>query len=545
MTNKEKLKAQLDALRQSFIEQLPKRLDTLESHLQKWCQTWDESARVEFHRAVHSLVGAGATFGCEALSNVTRTLEQQLVSVDLARDLDVVEAMLQQVRVAIQQVGQEVDCEDFELPAAAVPRTSRCGRVVYLLEDAEKSGENLAIKLEHFGYKIDLFVSASDLTAATRIQRPAAIIAEIVLLEGGVAGIDVIKAINAEQAESIPTIFISDCCDFEVRLESIRAGGRAYFKKPLSIEPLVDMLDELTTIEEVQSYRILIVDDSRSQATYYASLLGQAGMETELVTDPQQVLEAIKAFSPELVLMDMYMPYCSGVELALMIRQQPAYLGLPIVFLSAETDRNIQLDAMSMGGDDFLLKPIKPINLIKSVSIRAERYRGLGLRMSEDSLTGLLNHRRVMEALTQEVARISRHGGCASFAMLDIDHFKWVNDHHGHAMGDRVIKSLARLLKQRLRNIDVIGRYGGDEFAVIMPETPLAVAVRVMDEVRQGFAELLHHAGGQDISVTLSGGLAAAPAIGDVDKLRETADQMLCQAKYKGRNQVVTVDTPD
>jgi len=545
VVDKDKLKAQIEALRQNFIEQLPKRLDALESGLQSWRQTLDESALTEFHRTAHSLTGAGATFGCEALSSVARTLEQQLVSTGLARDLDMVEALLQQVRLAMQQAGQEQDKEELELTVAAVPLKPVGRRVVYLLEDEEENRKNLAVQLEHFGYKAVLFATGSELVTATRKQRPAAIIADIVLVEGGMAGIDVVKAINAEQSESIPTIFISARGDFEARLESVRAGGRAYFKKPLSIESLVDMVDELTSVEEVQPYRILIVDDSESQALYYASLLGQVGMETEVVTDPEKVLDAIKDFSPELVLMDMYMPYCSGVELAAVIRQQPAYLGLPIVFLSAETDRSIQLDAMSTGGDDFLSKPIKPVNLIKSVSIRAERYRGLGSRMSQDSLTGLLNHRRVMEALTQEVARIARHGGCASFAMLDIDHFKLVNDNHGHAVGDRVIKSLARLLKQRLRNTDVIGRYGGEEFAVIMPETPLAAAVKVMDEIRQGFAELLHHAGEQNITVTLSVGVAAAPVISDVGELRETADQMLYKAKHNGRNQVIAADAPD
>ena len=545
MVDKDKLKAQLEALRKNFIEQLPKRLDALENGLQRWRQSLDEVELAEFHRTAHSLTGAGATFGCEELSCVARKLEQQLVSTELARELDVVETLLQQVRQAMQQAGREQVKQEFETPLVTVPQGSPGGRVVYLLEDEEESRKNLAVQLGHFGYKTELFASASELATATRKQRPAAIIADIVLVEGGLAGIDVVKVINAEQAVQVPVIFISARDDFEARLESVRAGGRAYFKKPLSIESLVDMVDELTSVEEVQPYRILIVDDSESQALYYAGLLGQAGMEIEVVTEPEKVMDAIKEFSPELVLMDMYMPYCSGVELAAVIRQQPSYLGLPIVFLSAETDRSIQLDAMSTGGDDFLSKPIKPVNLIKSVSIRAERYRGLGSRMSQDSLTGLLNHRRIMEALSREMARVQRHGGSLSFAMLDIDHFKLVNDNHGHAVGDRVIKGLARLLKQRLRNTDHIGRYGGEEFAVIMPETSLAKAVKVMNEVRQSFAELLHSAGEQTITVTLSAGVAAAPAISNAAELRETADQMLYQAKHKGRNQVVAVDASE
>ncbi len=540
--DKDKLKAQLEALRQNFIAQLPERLTALESALQSWRQGLGEAELVEFHRAAHSLTGAGATFGCDELSKVARALEQQLVSSELARELDVIETLLERVRVAMQGAGQaQVDYE-LELPAV-VPLQSQGQRVVFLLEDEAESRKNLVVQLEHFGYKAELFARTSELVTAIRKQRPAAIVVNVVLLEGDLAGIDVVKAINAEQNDPIPTIFISPRDDMEARLGAVRAGGRAYFKKPLSIESLVDMVDELTSVEKVQPFRILVVDDSKSQALYYASLLGQAGMETEVITDPKKVPDAIKEYSPELVLMDMYMPYCSGVELAAVIRQQPSYLGLPIVFLSAETDRSIQLEAMSTGGDDFLSKPIKPANLIKSISIRAERYRALRSRMSQDSLTGLLNHRRIMEALSREVAKVKRHGGVLSFAMLDIDLFKQVNDNYGHAVGDRVIKSLARLLKQRLRNTDIIGRYGGEEFAVIMPETPLAAATMVMNEVRRRFAGLLHHAGEQDITVTLSVGLAAAPAISDVGELREAADQMLYQAKHDGRNQVVAVAT--
>lgn len=540
MADDKNLQRQLAALRQNFLDNLPTRLAALETALAQWRRSGDEDALAEFHRSAHSLTGAGATFGCQALSTTARALEQQLQKADPARDLATIEGLLDEVRQAIAEAAEGEYLAPELPPAVHFPLVKHDERVVYIYEEQAAESRSLAAQLEHFGYVTRVFDSPLALKQAVASSRPAAVIVEITLGAGGLAGIDVVKSINKGREEPIPAIFISAHGDFEARLEAVRAGGRAYFKKPLSIESLVDIVDELTSVEERQPYHILIVDDSCSQAQFYASVLQQAGMKTVVVCDALEVLETIREHSPELVLMDMYMPYCSGVELAAVIRQQPAFLGLPIVFLSAETDRHAQLQAMSLGGDDFLTKPIQPADLIASVTIRAERYRLLRSRMSQDSLTGLLNHRRLMESLNNEMSRVERHGGELAFVMLDIDHFKQVNDRYGHAVGDRVIKSLARLLKQRLRSTDIIGRYGGEEFAVVMPQTSMGAALQVVDEIRQHFAGLGHRAGEAAFQVTLSGGIATCPPLTEVGQLREAADRRLYQAKRKGRNQIVS-----
>ena len=533
----DKLKTQLEALRLSFIHQLPQRLAALDAGLAAWRLDLNEADRAELHRLAHSLTGAGATFGCDELSAVARELERQLASPELAKQLDVLEQRLDQVRHAMQGVGPGVAMA-AEAPLTLMP-AAVSGRMVYILEDEDDRRQNLALQLEHFGYETVLFAAPGALLAAAQQTPPSLMIADIMLDEGRQAGIDVVKAVNAALDEPVPTIFVSSRTDFEARLEAVRAGGCAYFNKPLSVESLIDMMDELTALERLQPFRVLVVDDSESQALFYANLLRQAGMETQIVNDPMQVLDVINEYPPELVLMDLYMPVCSGVELAAVIRQQPAFLGLPIVFLSAETDRNVQLEAMRLGGDDFLTKPIKPSELVASVSIRAERYRLISSRMSQDSLTGLLNHRRLMEGLHDEMARAKRHGDKVSFVMLDIDHFKQVNDNYGHAAGDRVIKSLARLMKQRLRSTDIVGRYGGEEFAIVLPKTSAEEVVPVVEEIRSHFAALEHHSGEQRFTVTLSGGIATFPPTASTGELREAADQMLYQAKREGRNRII------
>ena len=158
--------------------------------------------------------------------------------------------------------------------------------------------------------------------------------------------------------------------------------------------------------------------------------------------------------------------------------------------------------------------------------------------MVRDSLTGLYNHTHTLQLLEDARYRAQRDGQPLSFAMLDIDFFKKVNDNYGHPMGDRVIKSLALFLKQRLRKSDLIGRYGGEEFAVVMPNTDAKTAAHVLDEVRRRFAEIHYPAQPQDLSCTFSAGIAELSSDLDSKNLSKQADEALYVAKHGGRNRV-------
>jgi diguanylate cyclase (GGDEF)-like protein len=212
---------------------------------------------------------------------------------------------------------------------------------------------------------------------------------------------------------------------------------------------------------------------------------------------------------------------------------------VPIIYLSAEDDVDKQLDAMSEGGDDFLTKPIQPRHLITTVRQRAARARSLHARMVRDSLTGLYNHTHILQLLDDARARALRNEQPLSFAMLDIDFFKKVNDTYGHPMGDRVIKSLAMFLKQRLRKSDYIGRYGGEEFAIVLPDTDAATALTVIEDIRQRFAEILHPAQPLDLSCTFSCGIAELQGREDGRSLAKNADLALYSAKHAGRNRSI------
>ena len=265
-------------------------------------------------------------------------------------------------------------------------------------------------------------------------------------------------------------------------------------------------------------------------------------MVVKAVNNPFNVIDALLEFTPDLILIDLYMPECNGTDLAKVIRQLDAYVSIPIVFLSAENDLDKQLFAMGLGGDDFLTKPIQPQHLISSVTSRIRRSLMLRSFMVRDSLTGLLNHTAIKDLLNGEVAGAIRQKKHMSFAMIDIDNFKQINDSHGHPAGDRVIKSLSRLLNQRLRSSDLVGRYGGEEFAVVLVDADRMTAMKVLDNIREDFSQLRHLADDKEFTVTFSCGIADVSQFPNTAKLSDAADKALYKAKHAGRNQVMLAD---
>jgi len=263
-----------------------------------------------------------------------------------------------------------------------------------------------------------------------------------------------------------------------------------------------------------------------------------------MLQSPQDIMQEIAAFRPELVLMDLHMPDFSGSDLAGVIRQHDQYANLPIVYLSAETDIQQQVEAMVRGADDFLTKPISDLQLVATARARITRSRQLEEKINKDSLTGLLKHASIKEAVGLEVQHSRRTAKPVTLAMLDIDHFKTVNDNYGHTMGDVVIAAVATLLRQRLRQSDILGRYGGEEFVVVLPECELENAGLLLDEIRQRFSSLHYSHEGQDFSCTISIGLACSTQYPESSgaELLVAADEALYKARHGGRNQVQQAD---
>jgi DNA-binding response OmpR family regulator len=245
--------------------------------------------------------------------------------------------------------------------------------LVYIFNAERDNGQQLADTLELYSHEAIAFSNLEEFRSAIVVRRPQAAVVDIDSDEGRRAK----QALGARVAATFPVIFTSFEDNFDERLAAVREGAEGYFIKPLDVGALSACLDEKIAKNEVHAYRVLIVDDDENLAAYYEAVLASAGMHARVVASPSTVLEVMKKFKPELVLVDIYMPVCTGVELAKLIRQNNQHLDIPIVFLSRETDHGRQNKAIETGADDFLTKPIEPEDLINAVSNRAERYRSL------------------------------------------------------------------------------------------------------------------------------------------------------------------------
>lgn len=418
-------------------------------------------------------------------------------------------------------------------------------RRIILVDRDPAQLHDLVVQLNSFGYLAEPVSALGDLPLAldaepeTPAGRPLALVVDLIKPDGGPVTAADMAAIKPDGRALPPVIFNCERSDLPARLLSVRAGGHSYLTRPIDVARLVDLLDDLVSGPAEEPFRVLVVDDSPLLAAYLTSILTRAGIEVRATTDPFQVLPLIAEFQPELLLADLQMPDVSGPELATVIRQQPAYVSMPIIFLSGESDQGVQLAAIKGGGDDFLTKPIAPEYLVAALTSRLERARALRRQLTNDGLTGLLNHTAMADRLKLEVERAQRCNTPLAVAMVDLDHFKLVNDSYGHAAGDRVLKNLARMLQQRLRRSDHIGRYGGEEFMLILVGADGPAAGRVLDELREQFAQLIHQHDHANWSSTFSAGVAAFPSYTDPAGLLKSADAALYQAKRSGRNRIV------
>jgi diguanylate cyclase (GGDEF)-like protein len=540
--------AKLKKIREAYIKQLPSQLEGIRASYSEFVQGEKGKESLEdLHRRIHTLKGACASFRLSMLSAAAAAgehLAKEAMQAETAPDRH----WHQKMQEHLDRMGNEIssidstqgmDLQIQELAIAAEATTERERKLVYLCEDDSYQRMTLATQIGCFGFEILSFGEPEQLINAVNSAPPDVIVMDMIFPGKPLGGSDIMQTIQSGREIPVPTIFISSQGSLPTRLSAVRAGSSAYFVKPVNMTELCSTLSLLTSAVKPEPYRIMIVDDDPALAEYHALILQETGMITMTVNDPLQVMSPLYEFKPDLILMDMYMPGCNGMELAKAIRQIGSYLSIPIVYLSSETDTDKQFQAMQIGGDEFLTKPIKPQHLISSVAVRAERMKTIRSYMVQDSLTGLFNHTATKEYLDTAIAQAQSKQQDICFALIDLDNFKLVNDTHGDPIGDRVLIALGRFFKQRARKNDIVGRFGGDEFAVILPGCIISEAVAVLNELRESFAAVSFQAKDETFSCTFSCGVAPLSLYGDATALNSVAEEALYAAKKEGRNRVV------
>jgi two-component system cell cycle response regulator len=304
------------------------------------------------------------------------------------------------------------------------------------------------------------------------------------------------------------------------------------------------------------SNSVLIIDDSVTVREQIIQILESFNLFSHYY-EAEDGLEGFKKLLSsrvDLILCDLEMPRIDGFKFLSMLKSRPDLQDIPVLILTGIYDRDRKIKGLEQGASDYITKPFDPGELVARVKVHLKlknlqddlkRSNGLLLELSNtDHLTGLFNRRYMMEALGKEVKRSTRKGGNLSFILLDIDHFKLVNDTYGHLQGDAVLQKVSRSLLKELRSYDYAARYGGEEFVAILPDSTLKEAVFVAERIRLSIQDAEFSAELAGLKLTVSLGVACFPVEGvsTVDGFIKLADDALYRAKNNGRNRVEFYD---
>jgi two-component system cell cycle response regulator len=294
--------------------------------------------------------------------------------------------------------------------------------------------------------------------------------------------------------------------------------------------------------------KILVVDDDVDNRILVSKALTWEGYTVDSACSGEEALEKLADQIPHLVLLDVNMPGISGLETLRRLRGNPDYVSVMLVTAQSGTEDVIRgLDA---GADDYIRKPFHPTELLARVRAQLRikdlndqlklANRRLQDLVDHDDLTGLFNMRHLYEKLEMELARGRRFSRPVGVVMMDMDHFKQVNDHHDHLFGSHVLAEVGKLIRENIRQVDFAARYGGDEFLIVLCETSLEGAQRFAERLRSVIANYEFTSDGHSMKLTASLGLAVTHGDSQVDArtLVRAADHALYEAKTAGKNRV-------
>jgi len=297
---------------------------------------------------------------------------------------------------------------------------------------------------------------------------------------------------------------------------------------------------------------ILVVDDSDAIRNNIRAILTESGL-AECCIEARSGLEALKILIDQrvdLVICDLVMPEFDGYKFLDLKAQRPALREIPVLMLTSKEDVTLKIKALEQGASDYVVKPFDEGELLARVKVHlklkflqdelVKRNAELQELTGIDQLTGISNRHRFMEFFEREFFRSRRHRNELSFAIFDVDFFKQVNDRFGHLVGDSVLVQITRMIEKSIRLSDIIGRHGGDELIVLLPQTDLKGALLLAERIRTHIETSEFAGPSQPLKITTSVGVGEYPKIAaaTVDELLQKADEALYRAKAYGRNRI-------
>lgn len=431
--------------------------------------------------------------------------------------------------------------------AAAAPHPAPAQVVILHLTDGNPLAAELDLRLESEGWQIELLDDADQLRH--RLKSGASLVIVDPAHLGTIDGVGhAVRDARAHGATRLPLMVLSDDGNVGARLRAMRAGADSFIGLPAPASDVVARIRELLDAEGESPYRVLIIEDDRSQALFAESILKKSGMSTCVVMDPLAALAALETFEPELILMDLYMPNCDGMELTTLIREREQFAATPIVFLSGEHDADKRFDALSAGGDDYLEKPIRPKYLISAVTNRVRRSRQLNrkvrARNPRDAASGLYERGYTLARIGEALGTDEQHTNLGGVLFVIIDGAQAIRERIGLSAFDTLMLQAGTLLGASVAATDHAARYGDTSFVIHSPGRPEQELVRFGEDLRALFAGHVFEVGDKSLSLAITVGVAPF-ALGwpDANAVVNAAERACAQARGE-RDRKVRVYEP-
>ena len=505
----------LEELVRKFRRKLAARFENIESLLE------DASKRDEVARELHKLAGTSGSFGLDTVSTAADGLDTAIRG---GAHVGVVRAMREQLREAIEA----------ETATTSVTQRRATEKSIGIL-----GGDVLVDEIELL--LADQIYQASAIATHGGTRHIAALHDAIIVdaTDGNrrAAEIEVIR--RAYAGASVPILMIVGNASLESSVAATHAGADLVLQLPLSKTGLVDALSSVLAKRDAERPTILVVDDDPEAVELICQQLVSSGLEARGIASPHALLDALREQTPSAVVLDFDMPGFSGVELCATLRASRQYRFLPIVFLTNRHDRRARKQAYQVGCDDFLHKS-DAAELPERLRARIRRLQGLQSAAEVDALTGLALRRSFVPKLESYISAAVRRQIPLGLAMLDLDHFKAVNDTEGHVAGDLVLAQLGACIESRLRSTDLACRWGGEEFVIAFPQCEVSGVRKTLEDIRDALEDIAFPGKDGPFTVHFSAGISELDSeTRQFDTLIATADKRLYLAKKNGRNCVV------
>lgn len=405
---------------------------------------------------------------------------------------------------------------------------------VYHLTHHDPLSLELDQRMEALGYEVELLESAEELT-----ELLSAIPAHLTLVDAAFS--DQLEAIGQtvrdareRSQQALLLVALSQADDINLRLTARRAGVDALVVEPNGAADVLKRLSLLLNPGSDAPYRVLIVEDDRNQALFAEGILRNAGMDTMVVLEPLDVLQALHQFLPDLILMDLHMPNANGIELTVLIRDQEPFLHTPIVFLSGEVDQDRHFDALEAGGDDFISKPVRPKHLIAAVQNRVTRHRALEARRSrrggKSAQTGLYHRSELLENLEYLLAD-SAERSAGGVLFLEIESVNLLRDRLGLTALEQLLAGVGKLLGERAEPTPA-ARFGDGSYLILDRERDEAALEVLAAQLRGALVQHPFNVQGHPLRLRVSVGICSLRhPFGEAGELLNAVERMAREAR--------------